>query len=91
MDPALPVPKCKRPASAADARIDDREVHAGRHVRERVRERERTRKDLARWDSVRDVDDLDLGRDPLHHAVTRADEIVLEAEVCEKGDERHGA
>jgi hypothetical protein len=38
-------------------------------------------------DPVRDVDDLDLGRDRLDDAVAGADEIVLEPEVAQEGDE----
>ena len=39
-------------------RVDDREVHAGRHVRERVLERDRSLADGVFLDPVRDVDDL---------------------------------
>src|SRR5207249_9698334 len=43
-----------------------------------------------RVDSVRDVEDLRLGCDPLDHAVAGADEAVLETEVAQKRDEaRH--
>ena len=42
-------------------------------------------------DPVRDVEDLDLGRDHLHHAVAGADEIVLEPEVAEEGDQHVSA
>jgi hypothetical protein len=41
---------------------------------------------------VGDVDDLDVGGDSLHDAVTGPDEVVLETEVGEERDEpRHGA
>ena len=78
----------KRTAPAADARIDDGEVHALRHVRERVRERKRALQDPAGPHAVREVDDLDAGRDALHHAVAGADEVVLQSEVAEERD--HG-
>ena len=42
------------------------------------------------WDPVRNVDDLDFGRDPLDHAVTGAYEVVLETEVAQERHE-HGA
>ena len=87
VQPALAVAQRERPARAADARVDDREVHAGRHVRERVREHERALEHAAGPDAVRDVDDLRVRRDPLHHAVARADEVVLQAEVGQEGDE----
>ena len=57
------------------------------HVRERAREHERALEDLLPRDPVRDVDDLRLGRDPLDHAVARADEVVLEPEVAQEADE----
>ena len=76
-----------RPAIAPDARVDDREVHALGEVRERVREHDRPLQHAVRLDPVRDVDDLDLGRDPLHHAVARADEVVLEPEVGQERDQ----
>src|SRR5439155_3534678 len=45
-----------------------------------------------RRDPVGDVDDLHLRRDSLHHAVTGADEVVLQAEVRQERDEaRHCA
>ena len=65
-------------------------MHALRHERQRVRQRERALEHRLRRDAVRDVDDLDLGRDPLHHAVTGADEVVLQPEVRQERDEaRH--
>ena len=56
------------------------------HVRQRVSQHERALQDRLRRDAVGDVDDLDLGRDPLHHAVAGAHEIVGDAEVREEGD-----
>ena len=76
---------------AADARVDDSKMDTKRHVGERVRERQRAREDLPRRNTVGDVDDLDLRGDLLHHAVAGADEVVLETEVRQEGDERHGA
>ena len=53
------------------------EVDALGHERQRVGQRERSLEDGLRRDAVRDVDDLDVGRNPLHHTMTRADEVVL--------------
>ena len=77
----------ERPARPADARIDDRQMHADRHVADRVREDQRPLENRLRRNAVRDVDDLDLGRDAFHHPVARADEVVLQPEVGEKRDE----
>ena len=71
----------------ADTGIDDREVHALGHVREGVGEHERALQHLRRLDAVRDVDDVRVRRDALDHAVARADEVVLEPEVGEEGDD----
>jgi hypothetical protein len=71
---------------AADAGIDDCQVNAGRHVRERVGEYERALQHLLRRDPVCDVDDLRLWRDPLDHAMAGADEVVLEPEVGQERD-----
>ena len=75
------------PACAADAGIDDGEVHAHGHVRKRVAQDERAGQHALRRDSVRHVDDLDVGRDALDDAVTGADEVVRQAEVAEERDE----
>ena len=72
---------------AADPGIDDGEMDALRQVRKRVREHERALEDALRLDAVRDVDDLGLRRDPLHHAVAGPDEIVLEPEVGQERDQ----
>ena len=85
--PALSIAQRKRAPRAADARIDDCEVHADRHVRQRAREHQRALQHLLRRNPVRHVDDLRLGRDPLDHAVACADEVVLEPEVAQEGDE----
>ena len=87
VEPALAVAERERAAMAADARIDDREVDADGHVGQRVREHERPLQHRLGGNPVRDVDDLGLRRDPLDHAVAGADEVVLEAEVGEEGDE----
>ena len=92
MNAARAVAQRERAPRAADARVDDRKMHALGHERQRVRERQRTLQDGLRRDAVRDVDDLDIGRDPFDHAVTGADEIVLQAEVRQERDEaRHAA
>ena len=81
------VAKRQRPAGAADAGIDDREVHPDRHVRDRVRKHERALEHRLWRDAVRDVDDLRFRSDRLHDSVARANEIVLEAEVAQERDE----
>ena len=43
--------------------------------------------DLLPRDPMRDVDDLRLRSDPLDHAVTGADEVVLKPKVAQEGDE----
>ena len=86
-DTSLLVTKDERAPRAADTGIDDREVHSDWHELDRVGEDERTLEHRRRRNAVGDVDDLRLGRDPLHHAVTRADEVVLEPEVGQERDE----
>ena len=78
-------------APAADPRVNHGQVHALREVRERVREHDRALQHAVPLDPVGDVEDLDLGRDHLHHAVAGADEIVLEAEVAQEGDQHVSA
>jgi hypothetical protein len=87
---AVACPQGERPAMASDPRVDDREMDADRHVRKRVAENKRALQHLLWRDPVGDVDDLRLGRDPLHHAMARTDEVVLQPEVGEKGD-HHGS
>ena len=89
VQPSFAVAQRERAAATAHAGVDDREVDAGRHVRQRVREHERSLQDVAGPDTVRDVDHASLGRDRRDHAVTRADEVVLQAEVGQEGDD-HG-
>ena len=74
----------------AHSRVDDGEVHALRHIGDRVREDERALKHRKRLDPVGDVDDGRLRRDPGDHAVARSDEIVPESEVGQERDE-HGS
>ena len=83
----LQVAQGERAAMASHARIDDREVDAARHVGNRVGEHERALQHRLGRDAVGDVDDLRVWRNPLDHTVAGADEVVLEPEVGEKGDE----
>ena len=87
VEPPLLVTQRERPPGGADSGVDHREMHADGEVRERVREHERALQHLLRRDAMRDVDDLRLRRDPLDHAVARADEVVLKPEVAQEGDE----
>ena len=77
----------KRAPMAADAGVDDCEMHPDRHVGQRVGEHERALQHRLRRDSVRDVDDLGLRGDSLDDAVAGSDEVVLQAEVGEKRDD----
>jgi hypothetical protein len=56
-------------------------------VGERVREHDRSLQHAVRLDPMGDVDDLDFGCDPLHHAVANAHEVVLEPEVGQERDQ----
>ena len=47
----------------ADLGVDDREVDAGREVRQRAAQDERAGADVVARDAVRDVDDARVGRD----------------------------
>jgi hypothetical protein len=62
-------------------------VDSGRHVGERVGENESSLQDVLRRDAVGDVDHLDVRRDALDDAAARADEVVLESEVGQEGEE----
>jgi hypothetical protein len=77
----------EREALAADAGIDDGKVHRllG-HVRNGAAQRERPRGDVLTQDRVRQVDHVHVGRDSRDHAVTDADELVVEAVVREEHD-----
>ena len=86
-DSAVGVSKGERTAVAADPRIDNCQMDTDRHVRQRVRQHERALQDGLGRDAVGDIDDLGPRGDPLDHAVTRSDEVVLETEVGEKHDE----
>src|SRR5262249_41922480 len=81
----------KGAAVAADVGVDDREVHAHRHEVNGVPQDDRSLKDRLRVDPVRDIDDVSVRGDARHHAVARADEVVVEAEVGEERDDRHPA
>ena len=87
VDPPTLVLERHGPAIGADPRIDYGEMNSHRHVRNRVSERQRSVKKAPRFDAVRDVDDLDIGGNPLDHTVAGTDEVVLETEVGQKGDE----
>ena len=87
VQPALGVAQRQRLVDGRRPRVDDREMNPDRHVGQRVGEHERALQHRLRRDPVRDVDDLGLRRDALDHSVTGADEVVLEAEVGEEGDE----
>ena len=87
VQPALPVAQGESTPAAAHARIDDREVDSGGHVGQRVREHERALEHVSRPDAVRDVDHAGVGRDGGDDAVAGADEVVLQPEVGQEGDD----
>ena len=74
-------------ASGADARIDDRQHDAARHVRDAPRQRERTGADVERRDLVGEVDDGDVRCEVTDDRLDHADELVGGAVV---GEERDG-
>ena len=61
-------------------------MDADGQVRHRAGEHDRALRDRLRRDAVRDVEDRRVARDPLHHAVADADEVVLEPEVGQERD-----
>ena len=87
VEPTLPVAQGERAPPAADPRVDDREMDARRHVGEGVREDERSLQDVPRPDAMCDVDHPRVRSDRRYHAVTRADEVVLQPEVGQEGDD----
>ncbi len=74
-------------AVGADARIDDREHDARRHVPDASGERECSGANVVRRDLMGEVDDADVRRDVADHGLHDADELVAVAVV---GQERHG-
>ena len=75
------------PAHAADPGIDHGQVNAGRHVRERIGERQCPAHHLLRGNPVRDVDQDGLGSYASDDPVTDAREGILDAEVAQEGDD----
>ncbi len=70
----------------AHARVDDRQVHARGHVRERAREDVGALQHLRCRDAVRDVDDASVRRDLGDNPVAGPDEVVPETEVAQEAD-----
>src|SRR5438552_3989758 len=92
MEPAFAVAQGERSARAAHTGIDDGQVQADGHERQRVRKRQRALQNSLRCDAMGDVDDLGIRGNALDHTVAGAHEIVLEAEVRQERDEaRHAA
>ena len=85
-DPALAGPDRDGAATAANAGIDDRQVHRRRKVRDGACENQRALSHRLGRDPVGDVEDLGVAGDPLHHAPADADEVVLEPEVGQERD-----
>ena len=72
------------------ARIDDREVDARGHERQRPGQHQRPRAHVVRGDAVREVDHVGARAAPRDHPVADADELVLQSVVGEKGDDGRG-
>ena len=87
VQPPVAVAQRQGAPAASHARIDDGQVDARGHVPERIRQHERSLQHVPRADPVGDVDDASLGGDRRDDPVTRADEIVLEPEVGQEGDD----
>ena len=62
-------------------------MDSGGHVRERVRQHERSLQHVAGAHPMGDVDHAGVGGDRRDHAVTRADKVVLQPEVGQEGDD----
>jgi len=75
------------PTIGADSRIDYGEMDST-GMYGIVSQASALRGEAPRLDAVRDVDDLDVGGDPLDHSVARADEVVLETEVGQESEKR---
>ena len=75
-----------RTSLAADAGIDDREMHARRAVGERRAQRQRARADVVARDAVVEIDDARARAAPRDHRVADADELVREAVVRQERD-----
>ena len=56
-------------------------------VLDRAHEQERPRANVVGGDVVGEVDDPDVGRDPEHHRLAHADELVGMAKVGSEGDD----
>ena len=87
VQPSLRIAQGESTPAAPHARIDDREVDSGRHVGQRIGEHERALEHVSRPDPMRDVDHASVGSDGGDDAVTGADEVVLEPEVGQEGDD----
>ena len=68
-------------SDGADAGVDDGEVHARGHVRQRVAQHERAGAHVVAGDRVGDVDHARARAAPRDHAVADADELVAVAVV----------
>ncbi len=77
-----------RAARGSHARINDRDVHGGRHRRDRLGEHRRPAPHVAWRHQVRDIDDSRGRSDPRGYPVAGGDETVFEPEV---GEERKAA
>ena len=82
--PALAGAQRDGAARAADARVDDGEMHAGGRERQRASEPPGAGADVLRRDAVAEVDDADVRRDPRDHAMDHADVLVADPVVGEE-------
>ena len=85
---AVPRAEGDGPPLRADIGINDGEMHADRHVGDRLGEDERAGADVVAIDPVGEVDDAGLGTGPDDHPVADADEVVGQPIVRQEGDDR---
>ena len=79
-------------AAGADARVDDRQVHARSAERQRTAQDEGSGPDVVAVEAVGEVDDPRLGRDSRDHRAADPGELVARAVVRQEGDRsRHAA
>src|SRR5271165_5095952 len=74
------------PASSADTWIDDRDMHGGWQVADRLGEYGGAAAHVARLYEVGDIDESRARRDFPRHAVASCDEAVLQAVVGQEAD-----
>ena len=75
-DPVVRQPQRDRAALGADVRVDDRQVHAHRHVQDRALQDQRAGANVVALDAVGQIDDRAPRAQRRDHAVADPDEVV---------------